>query len=237
MRDFRVKTKVDVHDVDFNGIAKTSSIMKYLQTAAQDQLTAGGMSYDELKERNRAFILSRIKLEILKPLYTYTPLTAVSFPCESRGLGFIRCYALLFEDITVARGISVWGLIDTETRALVPVNTMELGLDLLPPVDMRFEHFKLPSALTDIGGYGVHYGDVDRNLHMNNTKYPDMYSNFLPLDGKMIRSISINYINEAKIGEKLRVQRAYEDGYYFFRTVRGDGKVNSGAKIELCDIV
>ena len=33
MQDYRMKTEVDVHDVDFNGVAKTSSILKYIQTA------------------------------------------------------------------------------------------------------------------------------------------------------------------------------------------------------------
>ena len=94
----------------------------------------------------------------------------------------------------------------------------------------------MPSALVDIGGYGVHYGDVDQNMHMNNTKYPDMYSNFLPLGGKMIKSITISYLGEAQIGDKLRIQRAEDGGYYYFRTVRSDGKVNSEARIELCDI-
>ena len=67
-------------------------------------------------------------------------------------------------------------------------------------------------------------------------KYPDMYSNFLPLEGKMIKSITIHYNNEAIIGEKLRVSRAKIGEDYFFRTVRADGKVNSEAKIELADI-
>ena len=71
---------------------------------------------------------------------------------------------------------------------------------------------------------------------MNNTKYPDMYSNYLPLKGKMIKSVSINYINEATFGEKLRVQRALENDTYYFRTIRSDEKANSGAKIELSDI-
>ena len=106
----------------------------------------------------------------------------------------------------------------------------------MPQNELVLRAMKLPSTLTDVGGYGVHYGDVDQNRHMNNTKYPDMYSNFLPLAGKMIRSITINYSNEAKIGEKLRVQRAEENGYYYFRTVRSDGQVNSEAQIELCDI-
>jgi medium-chain acyl-[acyl-carrier-protein] hydrolase len=136
----------------------------------------------------------------------------------------------------VARAISVWALIDTENRALVKVNDFDLGLPTLPPNDLVLRAMKLPSTLMDIGGYGVHYGDVDQNRHMNNTKYPDMFSNFLPLNGKMIESITINYSAEAQIGEKLRVQRAEENGYYYFRTIRSDGRVNSEAEIKLVDI-
>ena len=236
LMEFRMKTEVDVHDVDFNGVAKTSSIMKYIQTAAQCQLTEGGMSYDNLKKDKRAFILSRVKLEVLKPLRAYAPLTAVTYPCESRGYSFLRCYALESDGEVVARAISVWALIDTETHALVRVNDFDLGLPTLPKNDLILHAMKLPSALVDVGGYGVHYGDVDQNRHMNNTKYPDMYSNFLPLQNKMIRSITINYSNEAAIGDKLRVQRCEEGGFYYFRTVRSDGKINSEAQIELCNI-
>ena len=234
--EYRIRTEVNVHDVDFNGIAKTSSIMKYIQTAAQNQLTESGMSYDDLKEQNRVFVLSRVKLEVLKPLRAGTPLTAVTYPCESRGYSFLRCYELESDGEVVARAISVWALIDTETRSLIRVNDFNLGLPLLPPNDLVLKGMRLPSTLIDIGGYGVHYGDVDQNRHMNNTKYPDMYSNFLPLQNKMIRTITINYSNEAQIGDKLRVQRAEENGYYYFRTIRSDGKINSEAQIELCDI-
>ena len=234
--EYRMNCQVDVHDVDYNGVAKTSSIMKYIQTAAQCQLTDSGMSYDNLKSRGRAFILSRLKLEVLKPLTAHTPLTAVTYPCESRGYSFLRCYALECDGEVVARAISVWALIDTESHALVKVNDFNLGLPTLPQNDLVLRAMKLPSSMTDIGGYGVHYGDVDQNRHMNNTKYPDMYANFLPLENKMIRSITINYSSEAQIGEKLRVQRGEADGYYYFRTVRSDGKVNSEAQIELCDL-
>ena len=71
---------------------------------------------------------------------------------------------------------------------------------------------------------------------MNNTKYPDMYSSFLPLSNRMIRSLEINYSAEAEIGDKLRVQRAEDGEYYYFRTLRSDGRVNSEARIQLADI-
>ncbi len=237
MSEYRIRCAVDVHDVDFNGVAKTSSIMRYIQTAAQSQLTENGMSYDNLKQMKRAFILSRFKLEVERPLRAYEPVTAISYPCESRGYSFLRCYALEQNGITIARAASIWALIDTDTRALVRVSDFNLNLPLLPHNELTFGLMKMPvEGLSDIGGYGVHYGDVDQNRHMNNTKYPDMYSSFLPLDGKMIKSMTIHYNNEAQIGEKLRVQRAFSDGCYFFRSVRGDGKINSEAKIELSDI-
>lgn len=233
---YRMKTCVDIHDVDYNGIAKTSSILKYIQSAAQAQLNDNGMSYDRLKENSRAFLLSRLKMEVLRPIRAYTPLTAITYPCESRGYSFLRCYALECDGETVARAMSVWALIDTATHALVRVNDFNLGLPTLPPNELVLGALKMPSSLIDVGGYGVHYGDVDQNRHMNNTKYPDMYSSFLPLGNKMIRSIAINYSSEAEIGDKLRVQRAEEGGFFYFRTVRSDGKVNSEAQIELCDI-
>ena len=236
MYEYKIKTTVDVHDVDHNGVARASSVLKYMQTAAQSQLTANGMSYDSLYQRQRAFILSRIKLEVLKPLRADTPLTALTFPCDSRGFSFLRCYALEQDGETVAKAASLWALIDTETHGLVKVNDFELGLPTLPPHDVMLGRMKLPSRLAEVGEYTVHYGEIDRNRHMNNTKYPDIYSTFLSLDRKMIRSLSINYLNEARMGERLRVLGAEADGVYYFRTQREDGKVNSAAEIELMDI-
>ena len=236
MSEFIREVTVDPHDVDYNGVAKVSSVMRYMQSVAEAQLSEGGMSYDELRDRGRAFLLSRIRLEICEPLREARRLTAVTYPSESRGYSFFRCYKILADGLTVARAISAWALVDTDTKSLVRVNDFELGITPLPPIDMEIGRIRLPDTLLDVGGYGVHYGDVDRNMHMNNTKYPDMYSNFLPLKSRRIKAITVNYQNEAKIGERLRVFRAESDGLYYFRTVRGDGLVNSEAEIELCDI-
>lgn len=235
---FRNDLIADIHDVDHNGVARMSSLMKYIQNAAQTQLTLNGMSYEELKDMKRAFILSRIKLEFTEPVRAYDRLTAVTYPCESRGYSFLRCYALEKGGRTIGRAVSMWALIDTESRALVRVNDFELGLETHEPHSLALSRFTMPSAIKEVGTYTVNYGDLDQNCHMNNTRYPDMYSNFLPLDGKRIRSISINYKNEAPRGEKLRVERAdgADENIFYFRTIREDGQVNTEAEVELEDI-
>ena len=236
MPDFRYSLTVDVHDVDYNGVAKASALMRYMQTAAQSQLTSIGLSYDQLRDRGRAFILSKIKMEFTDSVRTYEPLTAISYPCESRAFSFLRCYSLERDGVTVGRAASIWALIDTESRALVPVAGFDLDLDLLPHNDMSLDRIVMPKNATEVGTYTVNYADTDQNRHMNNTHYPDMYANFLPLEGKRVRTMSIQYVNEAPCGERLTVHRAYENGVFYFKTVRADGKINTVATVELSDI-
>ena len=236
MQGFKKNILVDIHDVDFNGVARASSLMKYIQSAAECQLTEGGLSYGELRKRERAFILSRIKMEFTENVGAYEPLVALTFPCTSRGYSFLRCYKILRDGETIGRAVSVWALINTENHALVPVNDMELGLETYDPIEMPLSRIVIPKDAETVGTYTVNYADLDQNRHMNNTRYPDMYSNFLPLENKRIESITISYLAEAPAGDTLTVMRGEKDGFYYFRTIRSDGKLNSEAEIKLCDI-
>lgn len=236
MEKYTKEISVDIHDVDFNGVAKASALMKYVQLAAQSQLTENGMSYDQLKSQKRAFILSRMKLEFTSPVRAFENLTAITFPCESRGFSFLRCYKLKRGEETVARAVSLWALIDTDTHSLVRVNDFELGLDTFDPLDLPIGRFIIPISVKEVGKYPVHYGDVDQNRHMNNTRYPDMYANYLPMENMRISEITLNYQNEAPSGDVLTVYMGAIDDVYYFRTVRSDGKINTEAEVKLVRI-
>lgn len=236
MQYYTKKIEVDIHDVDFNGIARTSALMRYIQSAAQSQLTDNGLSYDALKDKGRAFILSRIKMEFTEPVYAYERLNANTFPCDSRGYSFLRCYTLERDGKTIGRAVSVWALIDTQTHSLVKVSDFDLGLDTYSPLDISLTRISHPSEMTNVGTYKVLYASVDQNKHMNNTAYPDMFSAFLPLENKRIKTISISYLAEAPREDTLTVFRGYQNGLYYFRTVRSDGKINVEAEIEVVDI-
>ena len=236
MNEFVLPIYVDIHDVDFNGVCRASSLLRYVQSAAQAQLNEGGMSYNELKRMNRAFIISRIRMEFDEPVYPYEMLEAITFPCESRGYSFLRCYQLNRGGKAIGRAVSIWALIDTEQKSLVRVGDFPLGLPLLPPLDLTVSHFRMPAEICEVGTYTVTYADTDQNRHMNNTRYADMYASFLPMEGARIRSLSISYLAEAPMGETLRVYRCERDGVFYLRTVRSDGKVNSEAEIVLSKI-
>ncbi len=236
MMPFSKRSEVDIHDVDINGIARASSVMKYMQSAAEAQLAENGMSYEEMRSGKRALILSKITVELTGALRTYEPITTVTFPCESRGYTLLRCYSIQKDGVTAVRAISAWALVDTEKLSLVRVNDFDLGLDTYTPLDLPLSRILIPDGIKEVGTYRVNYDDLDQNRHMNNTRYPDIYSNFLPLDGKRITSMTVGYTSEAKAGELLTVLSAYENGAYYFRTLHEDGRENSVAEIRISDI-
>jgi len=236
MEIFKTDISVDIHDVDFNGTARTSALMRYMQSAAQMQLTESGNSYDNLKKKERAFILSRIKMEFSESPKAYDKISAETFPATSRGFSFIRCYRLMKSDKIIGRAISAWALVNTRDHSLVKVNDFDLGLKVYDALDMQASRIVIPKPPIEVGKYKVRYSDLDQNFHMNNTRYPDMYSDFLPLENKRISEITISYQNEARAGEYLTVLRSFAEGYHYFRTIREDGKINSECEIRIDDI-
>ena len=77
---------------------------------------------------------------------------------------------------------------------------------------------------TSIGKRKIVYSDLDYNMHMNNTKYPDMLVDFLPTPERVrVTGMSLAYYQEAHFGDTVTVYCADAgDGVYYFRTVKGD---------------
>ena len=233
---FSLPIVTEMHDVDVNGVCRTSTLLRFLQTAANSQLAEHGMTYDALKARKRAFILSRIHMEFDESPRAYVPIVAATAPCESRGFRFLRCYELLRGDCRIGRATSVWALIDTDTHALVRVSDFTLPIEHVAAPDALPAPIRFPCEPTTVGEYRVRYAELDQNGHMNNTHYPDIYADFLPMESMRIASLSIDYRKEARGGDTLTVQRCEADGCFFFRTLLPDGQVNSEAQLRLMPI-
>ena len=125
--------------------------------------------------------------------------------------------------------ISVWALVNIETRHLCRVRDVTLGFDTepeFPDIDEP-ERSRMPAELTPrlMGSRRVYYSDIDQNGHMNNTNYPDMLLNFLPgITEKKAYSFSIHFMNEAKLDTEFKVYLASELDKTYFKTVLEGGK-------------
>ena len=230
----------DCHDTDAEGFLRPSAILRYMQTAANLQMHEYGPTNEELRTSGQAFVLTRLALDFIKPIGAYEALCAQSWGLDSRGFSFGRCFCLSKKDgEMLARAQSVWALLDIENKKPLPVALFNPGFgtdapfeDLLP---LRM-HLPPEELFCEVGHHRVSYAETDANRHMNNTCYPDMLVNFLPLEGKRVQTMTLNFCREAPRGERLTVLMAEGEERYFFRTYREDGLVNIEAAVTLVPI-
>lgn len=238
---YTMKISVPVHDTDARHIARPSSVWRWLQEAANRQMLTEGPSYDALMERGLSFLLSRMCVDFIRPIRQYEDLTVETFALPSRGYSFERGYRLTdAEGATVAAGLSIWALYDLNAGRLAKVDVLGDGYSggEAPNVTAP-ARFVIPEtvSLSKVGERRIVWSDVDVNLHVNNTGYPNLLCDFLPdpAAGELL-GMSINYRNEAKLGETVEVLYGEEttpegNRRCWFRTLAGE-KINVEAMMD-----
>ena len=226
---YRYSFTVNSHSCDYNGIARPSAVMTYLQEAANLQVKTCGPTYEDMKAAGQFFVLSRIGVTMTSPIYAYEDLQAETWAVPSRGFSFLRCHRLLRGDEVICEATSVWALLDMATRRPLRVTEYQPNFDCVETPDIVLpDRVRLGrEGLPSLGKYTVRYVDTDQNEHMNNTVYADMLCGFLDLHGKYVNRFSINYFQEAPIGTHLEIfGETGEGGEQLFRSVREDGETN-----------
>lgn len=229
---------VNSHDIDVCGNLRASAALRYMQEAANLQLYTTGYSYDQMRADGKVYILSRLNLSVYGAVHAHDKLTAETWLYECRGAVFNRAHRLYCHGVLAAEAITVWALVGVADRKIYRVtdidtskhtDTESVGIDAPVRVNLR----DVPLSLC--GEREVYYADCDENGHMNNTVYPDMLFSFTPearmKTGERVVSLNVSFLNEAPLGDVLRIYTAVNDGVRCFRTVRSDGKTNVEAEM------
>ena len=218
------------HDTDAERRVRPSAILVYMQETSNRHVADSGMSLDELRDtKGLAFILSKIRIAFHRPLYAFEDIRVETFTTASRGYSSVRCFRVLSGDEVVAEADTTWALIDINERQLrkfdetgyIFEDEAPLSIDL--PTRTRMPRELIPE---EVGKRKILYSDLDYNMHMNNTRYPDMLCDYMPIEKVSgIKGMTLSYIHEAAFGDTITVQRAEREGVYYFRTVNQKGDV------------
>ena len=195
-------------DVDRFCKMKLSSLLFYAQEVAGKHSALLGADYEALAKKNLFWAVSRHKVQITRLPTLGETITVETWPMPTTRVAYPRALvAFDAEGKELFRSISLWVLMDLESRAMVlpgksgvDVPGTLLGCEAAAPGSIHGRTFE--NYVNRTVGYAV----LDKNGHMNNTRWLDWTSNLLSSEfhrNHTLKQLDICYLAEATEGQQL----------------------------------
>ncbi len=202
--------------VDCHGRLKPSQLLFFCQDIAGDHCTHLGTDYNALAERNLMWAIIRQKVQITRLPRSGEHIRVETWPMPTTKVCYPRStVAYDREGHELFRAISLWVIMDQESRSMilpgksgVEVRGHLTGSELAAPGSMSLKGLEKQAKRT------VRYADLDRNGHMNNTRYLEWVEDLLPSTfhkDHEAREFTICYHTEALEGEQLELSWQVSD--------------------------
>ena len=229
--------KTTWHDTDCNRCVRPTSVLTYFEETSNLHMIAVGKPLDEVRdEAGLGFILSRLTIRFYKPVRGYSDIKVDTWTSEGRAFSTLRSFRLYDGGEVAAEALSLWALVDVNEHKPVKISSYDFGFEHEPPVETDAPSrvsFPKDLLLENVGKRRIFFSDCDYNMHMNNTRYPDMLRDFLPESARdAVSYMTLSFLHEASMGHTLEVLRGKKDeSTYVFRTVDEDGTVCLEAEV------
>ena len=218
MSVFSTTLRLRNKDVELHRRLRTSTLFELMQEASIRHTEELGMGREMTLDRGLLWMVTLQRAEIARMPEYDEVITLESWPGDTMHLLFPRYYRVLDgKGNTLVSASALWALVDQETRRMVfpdrygvVIEGEKTGNEIaLPSPPLRAKEGVVSS-------FTVPYSYVDLNGHMNNTRYFDLAEDRIPVaaEGRSLRSISVEYANEAKLSDELRVTVEREDSTY-----------------------
>ena len=228
-KDFQIS---DIH-VDCFGRLKPSMLLYLAQEIAGSHCKELNADYQALAQHRLFWAISRTKVVINRMPRSGETIHMETWPMPTTRVAYPRSMVAYDEaGNELFRTISLWVLMDLDTRKMVLPGQSAISVDgTLRGMELATPGGLVPKPLANSSSRTVRFSDLDRNGHMNNTKYLDWINDLLPSvfhRDHSPREITLCYTNEALEGQNLDCRWEFlEEG-----TLQVEGTRNLGDKDE-----
>ena len=198
--------------VDRFGYLKPSAMLFFAQEAAGQHCISLGADYETLARRRLFWAVIRQRVTVTRLPRRGETVRVETWPMPTTRVAYPRCVVAWDEEGRECfRSMSLWVLMDMDTRAMVlpgrsgvTVEGILRGLEPASPAALT------PAHPTDRQMRTVRFTDLDRNGHMNNTRYMDWVADLFPSGfhgERQLREIHLCYFAESLEGDVLDLRR------------------------------
>ena len=194
--------------VDRYGRLKPGMILFYAQVVAGGHCSLLSVDYDTLAQRRLFWAVIRHRVQVTRLPFRGETIRVETWPMPTTRSAFPRSVVAYDENGEECfRSISLWVLMDLDSRNMIlpgksgisVVGTLR-GTELTAPTSLT------PKDLHSSRKRTVCYTDLDRNGHMNNTRYLDWIDDLLPSpfhERHRVKEFTVCYLSEAREGQEL----------------------------------
>jgi acyl-ACP thioesterase len=196
--------------VDRFGRLRPSMVLLYAQTVATHHGELMNVGYNTLNPRRMFWAVIRHRVQISRLPRHGETIRIETWPMPATRSSFPRSVIAYDEAGNECfRAISLWVLMDLDKRSMIlpgksgisVVGTLR-GLELDTPNGLVAKDLRCHQHRS------VCFTDLDRNGHMNNTKYLDWISDLLPSqfhENHQPREMTVCYFSESREGQSLQL--------------------------------
>ena len=203
--------------VDCFGRAKPSAITYLAQDVAGGHCKLLQLDWETLAQRNLFWAIIRQRVEITRLPVRGETIIVETWPLPTTRSAFPRAtVGYDAEGNVLFRVMGLWVLMDSQARTMVlpgksgvDLEGITRGNELSPPGSL------MPKTLENAQPRTVVFSELDRNGHMNNTRYLDWIADLLPADfhrDHPVREFVICYHAEALEGQQITLDWQLSDG-------------------------
>ncbi len=217
------------NDCDCFGRAKPSVLLGILQEVAGAQCASLSMSWEEMAEKKLFWAITRQHLQITRLPKIYETITIETWPMPASRVAYPRS-TIAYDETgqELFRSIALWVLMDLQSRAMVLPGKSGIlvpghirGFELPSPKSLSPKHLNAVTSRT------VRFGELDRNGHMNNSKYMDWVMDLLPgsfHQSHPLTEFTVCYLSENREGDRVELHYELDDsGMLQVEATRPDG--------------
>ncbi|MDO4755077.1 MAG: thioesterase [Parabacteroides sp.] len=194
---------------DFRGRITFPMIGNFLLKAASTHAGERGFGYNEMSERNTAWVLSRLAVELTDYPAVSEEITIYTWVDEVGRLFTSRCFEFVDSSgKTFGYARSIWAAIDIQTRRPTILDAEALSVyvsDRPCPIEKPGKILAVENETEGVP-YTVKYSDLDINGHLNSVKYIEHLLDLFDIElfkTKEIKRFEIAYQSEGRYGMNL----------------------------------
>lgn len=209
-------TITDMHTDGF-GRARPAALLFFAQDIATEHAATLCGSWEALQEKHLFWAVSRHKLKIHRAPLLGETLTLKTWPMPTTRAAYPRAVEGYDETGNLVFSLgSLWVLMDTEKRTMILPGKAEVEIfGIETDREVSLPKSLLPVRDGESTTRQVTYSELDRNLHMNNTRYLEWLADLAPLSfhrDHYLSECTLCYLSETLYHQTLRLSWCLENG-------------------------